>query len=78
MTFRRKPFRRSDFWSNVTFDGYNISSTTTFGRISQLVENSSKYVKIWLKIDLYTKIVLHAFYLQLQFRFGLCLINKQV
>ena len=55
MTFGRKPFGRNDVWSNATFGRYDVSPTTTFGRLRQLVENSSNYVEIWLKTDLYRK-----------------------
>ena len=48
MKFGRKPFRRNDVWSNATFDRYDVSPTTTFGRLRQMVENSSK-------TDLYRK-----------------------
>ena len=46
MTFGRKPFRRNDVWSNATFGRYDVSPTTTLGRLRQLVENSSNYVEI--------------------------------
>ena len=55
MTFGRKPFRRNDVWSNATFGRYDVSPTTTFGRLRQLVENSSNYVEIWSKTDLKRK-----------------------
>ena len=42
-------------WSNATFGRYDVSPTTTFGRLRQLVENSSNYVKIWSKTDLNRK-----------------------
>ena len=46
MTFGRKPFGRNDVWSNVTFGRYDVSPTTTFVRLRQMVENSSNYVEI--------------------------------
>ena len=49
MTIGRKPFRRNDVWSNATFGRYDVSPTTTLGRLRQLVENSSNYVEIWSK-----------------------------
>ena len=55
MTFGRKPFRRNDVWSSATFGRYDVSPTTTFGRLRQLVEISSNYVEIWSKTDLYRK-----------------------
>ena len=50
MTFGRKPFRRIDVWSNATFGPYDVSPTTTFGRLRRLVEKSSNYVEIWSKL----------------------------
>ena len=43
MTFGRKPFRPNDVWSNATFGRYDVLPTTTFGRLRQMVENSSKF-----------------------------------
>ena len=46
MTFGRKPFRLNDVWSNAIFGRYDVSPTTTLGRLRQLVENSSNYFEI--------------------------------
>ena len=71
MTFGRKPFRRNDVWSNATFGRYDVSPITTLGRLRQLVENSSNYVEIWSKTDLYrkNKNCLHLRFSHLQFIF---------
>ena len=49
MTFGRKPFRLNDVCSNATFGRYDLSPTTTFRRLRQLVKNSSNYVEITSK-----------------------------
>ena len=71
MTFGRKQFRRNDVWSNATFGRCDVSPATTFRLLRQLVENSSKYVEIWSKTDLYgkNKNCLHLRFLHLQFIF---------
>ena len=68
MTFGRKPFHRNDVWLNATFGRYDVSPTTTFRRLRQLVGN---LVEIWSKTDSYgkNKNYLHLRFSHLQYIF---------